>query len=239
MIHDSCPICGSNKSHAILLPKYRKVIASQYRQIASRPIWHCDAHHEAGHVIAARAFGVIVPYVTVVGNPHAAIVRSGHGYFANLIISAAGDVATSVCANEEFIPLWGDLRRAVDRAQGSKVGSCDRCFESRLLVLAMPELSRLEIIDAWYGIFEVTTDFFKTVAWRDALERLAAELNDSGLLEREAIEKIIDQFSVVSAKDDVLCKYENDSLRVSCAVLSRVLPALTQYGEGGGAGVGT
>jgi hypothetical protein len=211
--YDSCPICGSVESSNVLLLEYRKGIALENGQTASQATGHCDAitlHHEAGHVVGARAFEAIVHYVTVIGNPHAAIVLARQGLLARLVISAAGDVAAAVCAGEQFIPLWSDLRRGVARARESKLGSCDRCVEARLLVSALPQLSDLEVVDVWYGIFEVTTDFFETVNWRRALEALAAELNDKKLIERDAIDKLIDRCSLVRARDEILSKYEGE-----------------------------
>jgi len=213
MIHNSCPICGNDESLSILSPEDRGIIARGNPHIlreATRLSGARIAHHEAGHVIAAIAFAARVDYVTICGHPHAVIDQAGQGaaYLGRLVVSAAGDVAAAVCASEQFLPLWGDLRRGVVRARESKLGSCDRCIEARLLVGALPQLSDLEVVDAWYGIFEVTADLFKTINWRGALEALAAELNDKTLLEWEAIGQLLEPYDLDGAREDVLSFYK-------------------------------
>jgi len=215
MLRDSCPICGNCESVRILSPEDRRIIASRDAHILCEATCHWNlrtAHHEAGHVIAASAFAAGVAYVAICGHPHAVIDQTGQGarYLARLVISAAGDVAAAVCAAEEFIPLWSDLRRGVARARASNLGFCDRCAEARLLVGFLPQLSDLELVDVWYGVFEGTTNLFKTVSWRGALEAHAAELNDKKLLERDAIAETIEPYNLARARDEVMSKYKGD-----------------------------
>jgi len=213
MIHDSCPICGNDESFAVLSREDRRIMATRDQPFLCEATGQRDlttAHHEAGHVIAARAFAAGVHYVTICDHPHAAIDPTGQGtaYLSRLVISAAGDVAAAVCAGEQFLPLWRDLRRCVARARESKPGSCDRCIEARVLVSAAPQLSDLEVVDAWYGILEVTTDLFETASWRGALEALAAELNDKTLLEWEAIGQLLEPYDLGGAREEVLSNYK-------------------------------
>ncbi|MBM3625478.1 MAG: hypothetical protein FJX16_09205 [Alphaproteobacteria bacterium] len=77
-----------------------------------------------------------------------------------------------------------------------------------MLVSAAPQLSDLEVVDAWYGILEVTTDLFETASWRGALEALAAELNDKTLLEWEAIGQLLEPYDLAGAREEVLSNYK-------------------------------
>jgi hypothetical protein len=209
---ERCSICGGIENakeyapHSVWHdPEFISLLAQDQKEIYCEAVEEARAtfsRHEAGHVVAGIALGFGVEYATIGGsNAHVAYTKeSGRGRpFYRLIRSAGGDAAAAVCAGEQFAPLWSELRRSVERARINWFGRCDRCVEARLLVQALPDLTNLEIIDAWYDVIDVTMELFNDSEWREAVETVAAELNERTLLHGNQIEALVSRFDLARA----------------------------------------
>lgn len=214
-----CPICGGIENvkvyapHSIRRhadPEFISLLAEDQKEIYCEATEEARAilsRHEAGHVVAGLALGFGIEYATIGGScAHVAYEKQNGRWqlFDRLIRSAAGDAAAAVCAGEQFAPLWGELRRSVERARTKRLGRCDRCVEANLLIQALPELTNLEIIDAWYDVIDITMELFGDSEWREAVETVAAELNERTLLHGNQVEALVSRFDLALARTKVL-----------------------------------
>lgn len=216
---ERCPICGGIENTKVYAPhsvrrhadpEFISLLAENQKEIyceTTDEVHAFWARHEAGHVVAGIALGFGIKYATIGGgNAHVAYAKqNGRGrLFDRLIRSAGGDAAAAVCAGAQFAPLWGELRRSVERARTQRLGHCDRCVEARLLVQALPELTNTEIIDAWYDVIDITMELFSDAEWREAVETVAAELNERTLLHGNQVEALVSRFDFAQARTKVL-----------------------------------
>ena len=213
-----CPICGGIENVKVYAPhSVRRHADPRFISLFTdqREIY-CEAtdeeraflsHHEAGHVVAGIALGFGIEYATIGGDNAHVVYKKQNGrgrFFYRLIKSAAGDAAAAIYSGEQFAPLWAELRRSVERSRTKMQGQCDRCVEANLLIQALPELTNLEIIDAWYDVIDITMELFSDSEWREAVETVAVELNERTLLHGNQVEALVSRFDLAPAVMKVL-----------------------------------
>lgn len=151
------------------------------------------AVHEAGHIIAAAAFGKQIDHATIgQAQPHVCyhMTTGEKTVDAQSIIDAAG------LAAEGNIPGWDIFGPAVRRAREGVNGFCDVCRIANLAVAAVPERSNFEIINLIFDTFDAAATLFASPEWAGALAALAPELESRTLLRGEDIAEIVAPFDL-------------------------------------------
>lgn len=159
------------------------------------------ARHEAGHVVAGAAAGIVCERVTIGGNqPHARQHADGvSSLLSEMTVSTAGSIAEWTATDRDRRPSWSFLARHVLRAREGKTGVCDRCREAAVLVACFADLDNAEIVERWFAFFDSTADFVATDEWSRAIDELADALIEKTLLEREEIDAMLCRHDLVGA----------------------------------------
>ncbi len=191
--HRECKPMFSAEDMARFTPAEQQIASEQ--EAAYR--WR-SAYHEAGHAVAAIATGRAISYATIGGGqPHLSYLPQTPPADASLtayaVRSISGSLAEGIYDHRLVCPPAETLRAFIERARGDHSGSCDRCSEAQILVVAFGSDPDEEIAEKWRTLFKLTLGFIDHDEVRfNNLRRVAVELWLHTLLTGEEIAALVD-----------------------------------------------
>jgi hypothetical protein len=200
--------CGSNDDKLEPVAERRQISSAEetarystekqaelHRAVENR--FRRTSQHEAGHAVAAAAWGRPIEYVTIGGAvPHCRYgVNDGNGSLglsAFLTCSVAGTIAEGILDRRIAYPDYGTLAAFIRKARAGEAGDCDRCREALGLVLKLHGRCDAELVLFWRDHFLLTGRLFDRLSIRFALHRLAQALHARTLLWPSDIGALVD-----------------------------------------------
>jgi hypothetical protein len=164
------------------------------------------AHHEAGHVLCALAFGRAVADAQVAGQAHVTYAQGAAVRVTEesaVCCSLAGDIAAGIARHRLLAPRQPEIVRYLDKARQGTAGGCDSCTIAKVLLVRDLDASDDELVERWLTYWRRCVELFDTVSFRAALGRLATALRERRRMSGADIEAVVSAETLQAARETI------------------------------------
>jgi hypothetical protein len=162
------------------------------------------AHHEAGHVLCALAYGRGVANAQVAGQAHVTYAQGAAVRVTEEIAvccSLAGDIAAGFARHRIVPPSTAEIACYLDKARRGEAGGCDSCTIAKVLFVRDLDATDDELAERWLNYWRRCVELFDTVSFRAALGRLATALRKRRRMSGSDIEAIVSAETLQAARE--------------------------------------
>ncbi|ATQ67356.1 hypothetical protein Ms3S1_10320 [Methylosinus sp. 3S-1] len=165
------------------------------------------AAHEAGHAIAAVAFGRTVRALRIGDYPLCVSIRADGAKtprLGRLVELISGSTCEGIEGRRMFLMSEGTMRQKLAQVRDDDRGSCDRCQEAALLVAAFAGAADDDLVTLWSDAAFLAFLLFRHPTFRASARALSVMLRRRKVLFGDDVAALIDGRALFMAREDVV-----------------------------------